>query len=164
MDSYLHRAGCFHLPAHRGTDNVYIHTQARPWRPAHPFIVSSCSRKSSQSHGSCRLAKTVENGEHLHAADSRLMFSRFRYTMNLEPRGDARHFRRSWPNGTIHGFVLASANRTKRWEGAPVATAFHTHMYSKYIPFIPRGASAQPQRPIMYICMPMRARDDRNTI
>ena len=40
-----------------------IHEQARPRRPEHPPIVFSCSRKPTQSHGSRRTAKTVENGE-----------------------------------------------------------------------------------------------------
>ena len=36
------------------------------------------------------------------------VFARFGWIS--EPRGKARHFRRLWPNGTIHGFVTASAS------------------------------------------------------
>ena len=46
----------------------HVHVEVRPRRPGHPPIILSCSLRPSQSHGSCRLAITVENGEHLPAA------------------------------------------------------------------------------------------------
>ena len=46
----------------------HVHVEVRPRRPGHPFIISSCSLRPSQSHGSCRLAITVENGELFRAA------------------------------------------------------------------------------------------------
>ena len=46
----------------------HVHVEVRPRRPGHPPIISSCSLRPSQSHGSCRLAITIENGELFRAA------------------------------------------------------------------------------------------------